>query len=252
MSTLIKDIRSRLGQRQDSEHQQILVRLAITLLFIVYVVVTGMYGPRTASITQLLYAAVGVEFACTVLLMLEVLRHPGASNLRRWCGMLLDYSVIGLLMVVDGEKTAPLYIVLMWVTIGNGLRYGRRFLQLAVVHGCVAFTAVLLLTPYWRANPYLGWGLLLGLIAIPLYLSSLLRALTRAIDDAQRANAAKTRFVATMSHELRSPLNGIIGMSEVLTSTRLSPEQRECADVIQTSAQTLLLVVEDVLNFAAI
>jgi len=252
MSTLIKDIRSRLRQRQDSEHQQILVRLAITVLFIVYVVVTGIYEPRPETIAQLLYAVVGVEFACTVLLMLEVLRHPGPSNLRRWCGMLLDYSVIAVLMVVEGEKTAPLYVVLMWVTIGNGLRYGRRFLQLAVVHGCIAFAAVLMLTPYWRANPYLGWGLLLGLVAIPLYLSSLLRALTRAIDDAQRANAAKTRFVATMSHELRSPLNGIIGMSEVLTSTRLSPEQRECADVIQTSAQTLLLVVEDVLNFAAI
>jgi len=252
MSTLIKDIRSRLGQRQDSEHQQILVRLAITVLFIVYVVVTGIYEPRTENIAELLYAVVGVEFACTVLLMLEVLRHPGPSNLRRWSGMLLDYSVIAVLMVVEGEKTAPLYVVLMWVTIGNGLRYGRRFLQLAVVHGCVAFAAVLLLTPYWRANPYLGWGLLLGLIAIPLYLTSLLGALTRAIDEAQRANTAKTRFVATMSHELRSPLNGIIGMSEVLTSTRLSPEQRECADVIQTSAQTLLLVVEDVLNFAAI
>jgi len=238
--------------RQDSEHQQILVRLAITVLFIVYVVVTGIYEPRTENIAELLYAVVGVEFACTVLLMLEVLRHPGPSNLRRWSGMLLDYSVIAVLMVVEGEKTAPLYVVLMWVTIGNGLRYGRRFLQLAVVHGCVAFAAVLLLTPYWRVNPYLGWGLLLGLIAIPLYLTSLLGALTRAIDEAQRANAAKTRFVATMSHELRSPLNGIIGMSEVLTSTRLSPEQRECADVIQTSAQTLLLVVEDVLNFAAI
>lgn len=252
MSALIKDIRSRLSQRQDSEHQQILVRLTITLLFLVYLAVTQAHEPRAVNLARLLYAAVGVEFVCTFLLMFEVLRHPGASNLRRWTGMLLDYSVIGLLMVVDGAKTAPLYVVLMWVTVGNGLRYGPHFLRLAVVHGCVAFTAVLLLTPYWRANPYLGWGLLLGLIAVPMYLSSLLRALTHAIDEAQRANAAKTRFVATMSHELRSPLNGIIGMSEVLTSTRLSPEQRECADVIQTSAQTLLLVVEDVLNFAAI
>ena len=252
MSALIQGIRERLRRRQDSEHQQILLRLVITLLFLVYVVVTGAYAPRAANLAQLLYAVVGLELSCSVLLMLEVLRHPGSSNVRRWFGMILDYSVIGLLMVVDGEKTAPLYIVLMWITIGNGLRYGQQFLRLAVLHAMTTFTTVLLLTPYWRANPYLGCGLLLGLIAIPLYLSSLLRALTRAIDEAQRANAAKTRFVATMSHELRSPLNGIIGMSEVLTSTRLSPEQRECADVIQTSAQSLLLVVEDVLNFAAI
>jgi len=252
MSSLIHDIRDRLRRRQDSEHQQIMVRLVITLLFLVYVVATGEFHPRTESVERLLYAVVAVEFGCSVLLMLEVLHHPGASDLRRWFGMLLDYSAIGVLMVVDGEKTALLYIVLMWITIGNGLRYGQQYLRLAVLHATVAFTTVLLLTPYWRMNPYLGWGLLVGLIAIPLYLSSLLRALTNAIDEAQRANAAKTRFVATMSHELRSPLNGIIGMSEVLTSTRLSPEQRECADIIQTSAQSLLLVVEDVLNFAAI
>ena len=252
MSTLIQAIRDRLQRRQDSEHQQIMVRLVITLLFLIYVVVTGAYQPRHESVERLLYAVVAVEFGCSVLLMLEVLHHPGASNLRRWFGMLLDYSAIGVLMVVDGEKTALLYIVLMWVTIGNGLRYGERYLRLAVLNAMVAFGAVLLLTPYWKANSSLGWGLWVGLIAIPLYLASLLRALTHAIDAAQRANAAKTRFVATMSHELRSPLNGIIGMSEVLTSTRLSPEQRECADIIQTSAQSLLLVVEDVLNFAAI
>src|SRR5690606_33427473 len=55
-----------------------------------------------------------------------------------------------------------------------------------------------------------------------------------------------------MSHEFRSPLNGIIGMSDLLTSMRLSPEQREAAEVIHTSAQTLLLLVEDVLDISAI
>lgn len=245
-------IAERLHQRTDSEHQQILVRIAITLLFLGYLLVTGTHTPRAPETAYVLYSVVGFEFFCSMLLMLALLHAPAPSNLRRWVGMLLDYSAIGVLMAFEGERASPLYVVLMWVTVGNGLRYGNEFLRLAILHACVAFALVFVYTPYWRANPYLGWGLLLGLIAIPMYLSSLLRALNRAIDDAQRANAAKTRFVATMSHELRSPLNGIIGMSEVLSTTRLNPEQRECADVIQTSAQTLLLLVEDVLNFAAI
>ena len=252
MNAIVTAVRERLQHRADSEHQQILVRIAITLLFLVYLLITGAHTPRTTETAIILYTVVGFEFVCSVLLMLALLRSPASSNLRRWIGMLLDYSAVGVLMVFEGERAAPLYVVLMWVTVGNGLRYGNDFLRLAVVHGFVTFATVFALTPYWRSNPYLGWGLLLGLIAIPLYLSSLLQALTRAIDEAQRANAAKTRFVATMSHELRSPLNGIIGMSEVLSTTRLNPEQRECADVIQTSAQTLLLLVEDVLNFAAI
>src|SRR5690606_7953691 len=65
-------------------------------------------------------------------------------------------------------------------------------------------------------------------------------------------NAAKTRFLATMSHELRSPLNGIIGMAELLRSTRLTGEQREFSEVIHASAQTLRLLVDDVLDIAAI
>lgn len=252
MKALLHDVRERLRRREDSEHQQIIVRLVITLLFFAYVFSTNAHTPRPFELAALLYAVAAVELVSCVALMAQVLHHPGPSHGRRWVGMILDYSSISILMVVDGERTALLYVVLMWVTVGNGLRYGERYLKLAVVHATVAFGLVMLFTPYWKANPYLGWGLWIGLAAIPMYLASLLRALNHAIDEARRANAAKTRFVATMSHELRSPLNGIIGMSEVLTSTRLNPEQRECADVIQTSAQALLLMVEDVLNFAAI
>ena len=67
----------------------------------------------------------------------------------------------------------------------------------------------------------LAIGLLVGLVAVPLYLSGLLRALTRATEEARRANEAKSRFLANMSHEFRTPLNGLVGMSELLATTRL-------------------------------
>ena len=91
-----------------------------------------------------------------------------------------------------------------------------------------------------------------GLVAIPAYLTSLLRALTRATEEARRANEAKSVFVANMSHEFRTPLNGIVGMSELLVTTRLTAEQRECAEVMQASARALLTLVEDVLDISAI
>jgi two-component system sensor histidine kinase RpfC len=94
--------------------------------------------------------------------------------------------------------------------------------------GCLAFLCTVMLSPHWRGHDYLGWGLLLGLGAIPLYFDLLLHALTRAVAEARQANEAKSRFLANMSHEFRTPLNGLAGMTEVLATTRLDDEQREC------------------------
>src|SRR5690606_3064822 len=119
------------------------------------------------------------------------------------------------------------YVILMWVTIGNGLRYGTRYLYGAIGFAVASFAVVLVGNTYWHLNLSLGIGLLVGLVAVPLYLSSLLHALTRATEDARRANLAKSRFLANMSHEFRTPLNGLAGTSELLATTGLDAEQRE-------------------------
>ncbi|WP_379988367.1 ATP-binding protein [Dokdonella soli] len=159
---------------------------------------------------------------------------------------------MGAAMHLMGGRLAPVYVLLLWVTIGNGLRYGTRYLMIAVALASISFLAVITMTPYWLENQALAWGLLVGLMAIPAYLTSLLRALTRATEDARRANEAKSTFLANMSHEFRTPLNGVVGMSELLSTTRLTSEQRECADVIRASARALLALVEDVLDISAI
>jgi two-component system sensor histidine kinase RpfC len=237
-----------LRQRPDSEHEQAMVRLAIALVIVAYLWGLQLSGQKVAP---MLLVMLGETFVGLGLLAAIVLR-PGISHVRRWIGMLADYGTLTALMVLSPVSLAPLYVIILWVTIGNGLRYGGKYLLSASLLGVAAFLTVFLSSAYWRGQPYLAVGLLVGLVAIPVYMSSLLRALSLAIDEARRANAAKSRFLATMSHELRSPLNGIIGMSELLHGTRMGPEQREYADVIQASAQTLLLLVDDVLDISAI
>jgi two-component system, sensor histidine kinase and response regulator len=79
--------------------------------------------------------------------------------------------------------------------------------------------------------------------------SSIKRANQLAI-EAQSANVAKSRFLANMSHELRTPLNGVLGMVGFLLDSPLTDEQREFARVVQSSARSLLTIVNDVLDYS--
>lgn len=67
---------------------------------------------------------------------------------------------------------------------------------------------------------------------------------------AETANRLKTEFLTNVSHELRTPLNGVLGMTELLTSTGLSEEQAEYAAIIRDSGQSLVALIDEILDFS--
>ncbi|ASP37000.1 PAS domain-containing hybrid sensor histidine kinase/response regulator [Labrenzia sp. VG12] len=70
--------------------------------------------------------------------------------------------------------------------------------------------------------------------------------------SAESSNEAKSRFLATVSHEIRTPLNGVLGMAALLRDTRLTKEQSAYIEALETSGETLLLLIDEVLDFSKV
>jgi two-component system sensor histidine kinase RpfC len=252
-------VRARLEGREDSEHEQAFIRLAITSLIIPYflyaIVSQGPVGPdfRLSFVTALAF------FAFSLLVIAHIVARPAPSPARRIVGMIGDMAATTFCLSMGGDRLAMLYIIYLWVTLGNGFRFGQRYMFASAATSLATFAFVVSRNPYWHRQLPLALGLLAGLVVLPAYTSTLLRKLKRAhrkLADAtaraEEANQAKSRFLANMSHELRTPLNGIMGMAELIVGTRLTPEQKDFADTIHDSARMMVSLVDDVLDFSKI
>lgn len=89
-----------------------------------------------------------------------------------------------------------------------------------------------------------------SLAALVVNNARLYQSVTQARDQAVKASRAKSDFIAVVSHELRTPLNVILGMAELLLDTPLTGDQREFANLIDTSGKSLLEIINDILDFS--
>ena len=236
---------------RDGEYEQVSLRVLYSLAIFLYLSFETLLD-RSRSIPLNVYVFSIIYLSVSIGLLLLLLHKQTGSRKRQWGSMISDIGAITYALLYLQEMGFLLFGIYLWIIVGNGIRYGIPSLIASYALSLLGFTMVVTLNPFWTSQPFLAAGLMLTLTLIPLYLLKLLKQLNNAIRSAREANLAKSRFLAHMSHEMRTPLNGVIGTSDLLTTTPLNGEQFDLVNTLKISAQTLLQLIENVLDFSKI
>lgn len=245
-------LRAQLTNRSDTEHEQALLRVVIVGLVLAYM--TAFHGWRYdwSPDSIRIVAILGAFLTVSVGIFAAICFSPQPNVHRRLVGMVADVAGCTWYMWVAGEYGFFVIGIFLFITFGNGFRYGRKYLFLCQALSILGLTSVLVSVPFWRERSIAGIGLLIALVVLPLYVSTLLKRIQEARARAEEANLAKSTFLANMSHEIRTPLNGIVGVVDLFKTTELSTQQSELVRLLRHSVFVLRSLVDDVLDISKI
>ena len=254
MPAPFQTLRGRLQSRADSEHEQAILRIVIVALVLAYMALfhTPNLGVTPTPHGSLLLLGLAAALALGIAIFVAICLWPRPNVPRRAVGMVADAGAATFCMFLAGESGVSMIGIYLFITFGNGFRYGRSYLFACQALCLMGYSWVLLHAQYWQGHVTAGWSLMVALVVLPLYVSTLLKRIQEARAKAEEANRAKSSFLANMSHEMRTPLNGIVGVADLLQTTILNSQQVELMRLMRHSVALLRSLVDDVLDISKI
>src|SRR6266567_2263284 len=159
------------ASRPELEQAQIRVIIAAFILayLLWYVLRDRTVGPEEYK----LLALTGGFLVFSVLLTLWILAAPNVSVPRLFLGMVVDNAVITYAVIQMGEGGAVFFFVYLFITFGNGFRFGRLYLNACQLMGLAGTVVVLVVSPFWSRHLQLGIAFVIALIILPFYVGIL-------------------------------------------------------------------------------
>ncbi|GLX13270.1 two-component sensor [Pseudomonas straminea] len=232
----------------DVERAQAVVRLIIAPIAICYTLLMHLRSAIDPTLAGWILLLECLFLAASLALWIDIRRRPGHYPVRRVLTMLSDYTCITVTIGFGGEPMLPVYAILIWVTVGYGLRYGSSYLLLATILATLSLAMIASVSAYWQSQPYLIITLLLTTLMVPAYMHALLKRSRLAAEAEQAANRAKSQFLAQASHDLRQPIHSISLFTACLRDSRLDGEQHRLVENIDKSLNSVARLFRTILD----
>ncbi|MCP4574552.1 MAG: response regulator [bacterium] len=242
----------------DEERSQSWARVMISVTSLIAFSLIGMFRELERPVLTAGLSTIIAYLVFSVAWLSMVWRKPNTHGWRRNISMVADLGIMTIWLYQGEQYSAAFYPIFLWVIIGNGIRFGETYLLRGLIIGALGFGSLLVFDDFWSVHREVGSGLLLGVVVLPIFYQGLLRRLRQMaqleveLAESRLADKAKDQFLATMSHEIRTPMNGVLGMAQALGDSRLDPEQRDHLHIITRSVESLLNIINDILDYSKI
>ncbi|MDH5764896.1 MAG: response regulator [Gammaproteobacteria bacterium] len=234
----------------NAELIQSYIRLTIGILTYLYIS-TGIKSNYFDVTPETLNQFTLVFFSFTFFVLGSIFFLPESLS-RRYSCLVFDITSTTVSAYLTGGINSVYVLIYLWIYIGYSSRYGRQFLIASVILTFIGYNLLILTEDAWNLLTLDTIAFLLLIIALPIYLFSLQKKLQDAVEEANAASKAKTEFLSNITHQIRKPIGGIVGMIDLLNKTQLNDQQKQYIQALSQSSNSLQEIIEDVVDISKI
>ncbi len=177
---MLEAINQRIASREDSEFAQAMLRIVMVLFMFGYFLSPYFRSHIDADVLSRILILTGISISMCVLIIVSTIINTAPSIARRISCLFHDVTFISIALLLGKTYTAPFSVVYLLIIVGNGFRYGVRYLFITLFISLVGFVYVVFVSEYWRNEVLITITVFAMMIMIPPYVALLLQSLQRA------------------------------------------------------------------------